>query len=142
MCATLAMREAAQEIISVALQQTKARRGAAASAGSKASVSFLLSRLLLAGLFAAGAPASADVREWPFAGAVRSEATAGRAAVSHLGMIPHRSGTSGLVLRAQSGACTASCRNAYNQCRVQTKGHPRCDSQFTACMQNCIPKGR
>lgn len=138
MCATLAMREAAQEIISVALQQTKARRGAAASAGSKASVSFLLSRLLLAGLFAACAPAAAGVREPP----ARAEAPASWEAASRLGMAPDRSDLPGLVLRAQSGACTASCRNAYNQCRVQTKGHPRCDSQFTACMQNCIPKGR
>jgi hypothetical protein len=48
---------------------------------------------------------------------------------------------SDVVERAQSGACTAACRSAYNQCRVQSKGHPSCDAQFTACMRRCIPKG-
>ncbi len=59
-----------------------------------------------------------------------------------LGMGRDRWRPPGLVIEAKDGACTASCRSAYNECRVQTKGHPRCDAQFTSCMQSCIPKGR
>ena len=40
--------------------------------------------------------------------------------------------------RAQGGACTEACRAEHNQCRLQTKGSPRCDAQFAACMQRCI----
>ena len=108
-----------------------------------ASVSSLLSRLLLVGgLIGACTLAAAEAGERPLAQLAGAEMAAGWTAASRLGLTPHQSGTSGLVLKSQSGACTASCRNAYNQCRVQTKGHPQCDSQFTACMQNCIPKGR
>lgn len=39
---------------------------------------------------------------------------------------------------AQGGACTASCRAQYNQCRISTKGSPSCDAQFAACMRRCI----
>ena len=39
---------------------------------------------------------------------------------------------------AQNGACTASCRAQYNQCRISTKGSPSCDAQFAACMRRCI----
>ena len=39
---------------------------------------------------------------------------------------------------AQGGACTASCRQQYNQCRISTKGSPSCDAQFAACMRRCI----
>lgn len=33
--------------------------------------------------------------------------------------------------------CASSCRSAYNQCRIQTKGSPSCEGQFTRCMQGC-----
>jgi hypothetical protein len=46
------------------------------------------------------------------------------------------------VAVAQSGACTSACRAQYNQCRIATKGSPRCDAQFAACMQRCIPRRR
>lgn len=39
---------------------------------------------------------------------------------------------------AQNGACTASCRSQYNQCRIATKGASSCDAQFAACMRRCI----
>jgi len=39
---------------------------------------------------------------------------------------------------AQGGACTASCRAQYNQCRIATKGSSACDAQFAACMRRCI----
>jgi hypothetical protein len=41
---------------------------------------------------------------------------------------------------AAANACGASCRSAYNQCRMQTKGSSACESQFTQCMQSCIRK--
>jgi hypothetical protein len=33
--------------------------------------------------------------------------------------------------------CGGGCRNAYNQCRIATKGSASCESQFTSCMQQC-----
>ena len=35
------------------------------------------------------------------------------------------------------GGCAENCRHAYNQCRIQTKGSPSCEGQFTSCMQGC-----
>jgi hypothetical protein len=35
------------------------------------------------------------------------------------------------------GSCAAICRQAYNQCRIQTKGGKGCEGQFTSCMQGC-----
>jgi hypothetical protein len=40
--------------------------------------------------------------------------------------------------RVSANQCGASCRNAYNQCRISTKGSPSCESAFTSCMQRCI----
>jgi len=42
--------------------------------------------------------------------------------------------------RASANQCGASCRNAYNQCRISTKGSPSCESAFTSCMQRCIKR--
>jgi hypothetical protein len=42
--------------------------------------------------------------------------------------------------RVSANQCGASCRNAYNQCRISTKGSPSCEAAFTACMQSCIRK--
>lgn len=41
---------------------------------------------------------------------------------------------------ASANQCGASCRNAYNQCRISTKGSPSCEAAFTRCMQSCIRK--
>jgi hypothetical protein len=48
-----------------------------------------------------------------------------------------------MLLAAQPVAadgCGASCRNAYNQCRIATKGSASCESAFTSCMQHCRSK--
>lgn len=46
----------------------------------------------------------------------------------------------GAVTPAEAGQCGASCRNAYNQCRMSTKGSPSCEVAFTRCMQSCIKR--
>ena len=38
------------------------------------------------------------------------------------------------------GGCGESCRSAYNQCRIATKGSPSCEAAFTGCMQTCIKR--
>jgi hypothetical protein len=42
--------------------------------------------------------------------------------------------------KAQANACGAACRNAYNQCRIATKGAPSCEAQYTNCVQRCRKK--
>lgn len=43
----------------------------------------------------------------------------------------------------QGGACADACRSQFNQCRVSTKGDPRCNAALTGCLQRCISgKGR
>lgn len=43
----------------------------------------------------------------------------------------------------QGGACAEACRSQFNQCRVSTKGDPRCNAALTSCLQRCIAgKGR
>ncbi len=38
---------------------------------------------------------------------------------------------------AQADQCVQQCRNAHNQCRIETKGSPGCDSKLQACMDVC-----
>jgi hypothetical protein len=38
------------------------------------------------------------------------------------------------------GGCGESCRAAYNQCRIATKGSSACEAAFTGCMQRCIKR--
>ena len=38
------------------------------------------------------------------------------------------------------GGCGESCRAAYNQCRIATKGSAACEAAFTSCMQQCIKR--
>jgi hypothetical protein len=38
------------------------------------------------------------------------------------------------------GGCGESCRAAYNQCRIATKGSSACEAAFTSCMQQCIKR--
>ena len=38
------------------------------------------------------------------------------------------------------GGCGESCRAAYNQCRIATKGSSACEAAFTSCMQSCIKR--
>lgn len=54
------------------------------------------------------------------------------ALVAGLGLVP--------VEKVAADSCGAACRNAYNQCRIQTKGSQSCESQFTRCMQHCRSK--
>ena len=48
----------------------------------------------------------------------------------------------GIVLSngVSANQCGSSCRNAYNQCRISTKGSTSCEAAFTSCMQSCIRK--
>ncbi|MDH4982245.1 hypothetical protein [Hyphomicrobium sp. D-2] len=46
----------------------------------------------------------------------------------------------GAATPAEAGQCGVSCRNAYNQCRMSTKGSPSCEVAFTRCMQSCIKR--
>lgn len=39
---------------------------------------------------------------------------------------------------AAANPCSAQCRQAHNQCRIQTKGSPSCDSQLAQCLRSCI----
>lgn len=41
---------------------------------------------------------------------------------------------------ACANTCQQSCRAAWNQCRIATKGSPACDAKLQACMQSCIAK--
>lgn len=54
------------------------------------------------------------------------------ALVAGLGLIP--------VEKVAADNCGARCRNAYNQCRIATKGSQSCESLFTRCMQGCRGK--
>jgi hypothetical protein len=40
--------------------------------------------------------------------------------------------------RVAAGSCGQGCKNAYNQCRISTKGSASCEIAFTRCMQSCI----
>jgi hypothetical protein len=40
--------------------------------------------------------------------------------------------------RVAAGQCGSSCKAAYNQCRISTKGSGSCEIAFTRCMQSCI----
>lgn len=42
------------------------------------------------------------------------------------------------VLAARADSCTDQCRVHHDQCRLQTKGSPACDTQQSACLQSCI----
>lgn len=42
----------------------------------------------------------------------------------------------------QANSCQQSCRAAWNQCRIATKGSASCDAQLQSCMQACIPPRR
>jgi len=37
-----------------------------------------------------------------------------------------------------ANSCAAQCRAAHNQCRIATKGSPRCDAQLQACLSRCL----
>lgn len=51
-------------------------------------------------------------------------------------------GLSFVLVASEAGAnsCQQSCRAAWNQCRIATKGSPSCDAQLQACMASCLPK--
>ena len=42
------------------------------------------------------------------------------------------------VMAAKADGCTDACRAKHNECRVQTKGSPQCDTQVNACVQQCL----
>ena len=39
---------------------------------------------------------------------------------------------------AQGNTCASSCRSAYNDCRISTKGSSSCDAQYQACLRGCV----
>lgn len=43
---------------------------------------------------------------------------------------------------AQDSSCAGRCQAQYDQCRVQTKGSPSCDSARQQCLQACIASKR
>lgn len=43
----------------------------------------------------------------------------------------------GSVEAADAEQCASTCRAAHNQCRIQSKGAPACDTQLAACIRNC-----
>jgi hypothetical protein len=42
------------------------------------------------------------------------------------------------MMAARADGCADACRAKHNECRVQTKGSPQCDTQVNACVQQCI----
>jgi hypothetical protein len=46
----------------------------------------------------------------------------------------------GSIDRVSANQCGAGCKDAYNQCRMSSKGSPSCEIAFTRCMQSCILK--
>ena len=46
----------------------------------------------------------------------------------------------GLVVieSAVAASCGKSCKDAYSQCRMATKGSESCEKKFTKCLQRCI----
>lgn len=49
---------------------------------------------------------------------------------------------SGIAGTAEANSCQQSCRAAWNQCRIATKGSSSCDAQLQSCMQACLPPRR
>ncbi len=39
---------------------------------------------------------------------------------------------------AQDGSCAGACQTRHDQCRVQTKGSPSCDTDRQRCLQACL----
>jgi hypothetical protein len=35
-------------------------------------------------------------------------------------------------------SCTSLCRQRHNQCRISTRGSPRCDSELQRCLKGCL----
>jgi len=40
-------------------------------------------------------------------------------------------------------SCASLCRQRHNQCRISTRGSPRCDAELQRCLKGCLAtKGR
>jgi len=39
---------------------------------------------------------------------------------------------------AENEQCAPACRAKHNQCRIQMKGAPACDTQLEACIRACV----
>lgn len=39
---------------------------------------------------------------------------------------------------AEAEQCATGCRAKHNQCRIQMKGAPSCDTQLEACLRSCV----
>lgn len=39
-------------------------------------------------------------------------------------------------------SCASLCRQRHNQCRIATKGAPRCDADLQRCLKGCIATQR
>lgn len=42
------------------------------------------------------------------------------------------------VNQAEASACAQACYNRHAQCRIATKGSPRCDAQLRQCLKGCL----
>lgn len=39
-------------------------------------------------------------------------------------------------------SCASLCRQRHNQCRISTRGSPRCDAELQRCLKGCIETKR
>lgn len=37
-----------------------------------------------------------------------------------------------------ANSCAADCRAKHNQCRIETKGSPKCDAKLQKCLSRCL----
>jgi hypothetical protein len=57
--------------------------------------------------------------------------------------VEHRGGTA-IPFAARDGvmiaeaSCASLCRQRHNQCRIATRGAPRCDSELQRCLKGCL----
>jgi hypothetical protein len=52
------------------------------------------------------------------------------AAASHEGVI------------VAEASCASLCRQRHNQCRISTRGAPRCDAELQRCLKGCLGDSR
>jgi hypothetical protein len=39
-------------------------------------------------------------------------------------------------------SCASLCRQRHNQCRISTRGSPRCDAELQRCLKGCLATKR
>jgi hypothetical protein len=41
-------------------------------------------------------------------------------------------------VRVAEASCASLCRQRHNQCRISTRGAPRCDADLQRCLKGCL----